>query len=369
MELYVLDPALALVGVMERFQRASWARRFSRPGSLEVIVNKNAVGVAELAIGAFVALDDDSDGITDRAYRIEQLEIELDEDGRSSEFLTVRGRDVSGLLADRSCIPPIGQSHDEQIDVPAETSMKHYVDEHAGPSAAAERRIPDLVIAADAAQGALDSEAGRYQPISEILENISLRAGMGYDVSFDPGPREHIFDVIPGVDRSAEVFLDVEFDTVRGQRWLRSELSRKTFAIVAGQGEGSARTIVEAYPGVEPTGFDRREIFVDSRDTDDTDLLEQRGLAKLAETKSADTFETDIAQFGSFRYLEHFDLGDIVTVRNEAWGIEQPIRVVTATSTMTPETGLRSIVVELGQPSPTLKDRVTPSGLDGSARE
>lgn len=369
MQLHVFDESLNLKGIIDRYQKATWVRRFSRPGSLQLEVNRNATAADLLALRTFVALDDDSDGVIDHAYLIEQKELGLDAAGRSSELIEVRGRDVTGLLAERLSVPPPGLSHDAQTNVAAETSMKHYVDRHAVSPVDVDRKIPNLVMAADQGRGALDDEAGRYHPISDLLERISLRTDMGFEVTFDPASKDHVFDVVSGIDRTASVFLDADFDTVRQQRWLASDLSRRTFAIVAGQGEGAARTIVQTFLGAaQPTGLDRRELFVDARDTNDTAALTDRGKAKLKETESQDSFQTDVAQFGSFRYREHFDLGDLVTVRNVRWGVEQAARIVTVTSEMTPATGLRDIKVELGRPLPTLRDRVAPSGLDGSAR-
>lgn len=373
MQLYMFDSALTIQGVLERYQRASWTRRVSRPGSLQLQINRNATGAGAIARGSFVALDDDGNGVIDRAYLVEQVEIRIEEGGRASEIVEVAGRDVSGMLAERLVVPPPLQSHDVQTNTAAETSLKHYVDAHGGPAAAVNRRIPALVITPDQARGPVDTEAARYQPVTEVLERISLRTAMGFEVTFDAASKTHVFDVVPGADRTTSVFLDVDFDTVRRQRWLSSDLSRKTFAVVAGQGEGVNRTIVETFLGAtEPAGLDRRELFVDARDMSDalgTSALTERGKAKLKETESEDSFETDVAQFGSFRYRRHFDLNDLVTVRNTDWGVEQAARIVSVTSEMTPATGLRSVKVGLGRPFPTLKDRVAPSGMDGSARE
>lgn len=370
MQLYVFDSTLTIEGIIERYQKATWTRHFFRPGSLTLLVNRNATGADLLALRSFVALDDDEDGVIDRAYLIEQIELVLDENGQATEMVQVWGRDV--LALPRIVIPPDGQSHDAQNGIVAETSIKHYVDDHAGPSAPANRQIPNLVIATDQGRGTADTERARYHDLVAILERISLRSGMGYEVTFDPTVPEHVFDVVPGVDRSGSVFLDVDFDTVRQQKWLSSEMAQRTFAVVAGQGEGSARTIAETFlAGTEPAGLDRRELFVDARDIEDgadTVPHEERGKAKLAETESSDLFETDVAQFGSFRYREHFDLGDLVTVRNTRWGLEQSARIVTVTSDMTPALSLRTVKVELGRPFPTIKDLVALPG-EGSAHE
>src|SRR6266498_2240528 len=62
------------------------------------------------------------------AFRIDQTETTLDDDLQS--VIVAQGRELGGLLDRRIIIPPAGQSHDKQTNVPAETAIKHYVSDH-----------------------------------------------------------------------------------------------------------------------------------------------------------------------------------------------------------------------------------------------
>lgn len=372
MHVFVFSSALSLVGIVESYQSLEWERRFARPGTVRLRVNRNATHAKDIAKKGFIGIHDGSDSIN-RIYQVEQIETLVSDAGRASEMVEVSGRDVSGMFTERACLPPGGSSHDTQgTSVAAETAMKHYVSDHAGPTAAVNRRLTGLVIAADQGRGGNLPQPinGRFQTISELLSDISALTDVGYETDFNPSTNQHIFDVIVGTDRTASVFLDIDFDTVRSQRWLTSDLGTKNYAVVGGQGVGTARTIVNTFlGGAEPTGFNRHELFVDARDTNDSAALTGRGKAKLEETGQDDAFETDINQFGSFSYPEDFDLGDLVTVRNTAWNISQAVRVLTVTSVITPDMALPRRAIELARAFPTLKDRIGALSSDGSARE
>ena len=122
------------------------------------------------------------------------------------------------------------------------------------------------------------------------------------------------------------MFFDFAFETLERWEELDSVIDAKTVALVAGQGEGTARDLVTRWSGTEPTGFDRREAFLDARDVElgETTVLAQRGDAFLAATGAETSLEADVHQYGGFRYREHWDVGDVVTVRNAERGLELP---------------------------------------------
>ncbi|MGY4689370.1 siphovirus ReqiPepy6 Gp37-like family protein [Salibacterium sp. K-3] len=248
-------------------------------------------------------------------------------------------------------------------DVPVEETIKHYVRQNAEANEAALRQIPGLVIKEDQARGEAVTYNARFQYLSEVLQEIGNTAGVGWEILLKDN--EYQFDTIHGNDLSDEVFFDVEFDTALTQRWLTSDAERKTFAYVAGQGEGADRQFIEHYlTEEEPAGFSRRELFVDARDTDSD--LDERGRNKLKETEEEDIFEVEIDPFGSFEYRRDWDLGDIVTIRNRRWGIQKAIRIVSVNTVI--EGDKEIISVEVGRAWPTLKSRIKRSTDDDAGK-
>ncbi len=92
----------------------------------------------------------------------------------------------------------------------------------------------------------------------------------------------------------------------------------RNFAYVAGQGEGKDRTIETVYEGsAEPTGYSRRELFVDARDVENDGELPDRGAQKLSETTKAVGIKVKFNNNGAFSIDEDFQCGDFVTAKSE----------------------------------------------------
>lgn len=362
MELYVLDPlTLEPLGILEAYASVKWTRRLFEVGSLDLRFEATQA-VPLVQRGRFLYVPE-----TNHVYRLEQVH-RIEDPDFEGETMEVQGRDVGGFFASRIVLPPEGASHDVQADTPAETALKHYADLHGGPGAALARRIPGLVIAPDTAEGPLITYEARFQTVAEVLADIGRTTGVGWDVVYDLETHAFTFEAIPGEDRTATVFVDVEFETSLGLEWLTSDLSKRNWGLVAGQGEGVLRAIEEVFIGaVEPEGFDRFELFIDANDIDDPASLADRGRAKLLETLTEDAFEVKVNPYGSFQYGRDYFLGDLVTVRSREWGIEAQAQVV-GDETASQAGGASATTISMGRLFPTLRSRTRPPD-NGSARK
>lgn len=364
MDLFVLDADLEPVGVLDAFSKASWTRRLFEFGTLDLTIDGPSPDAPVIAKGQFVYVPS-----TAHLYRVEQVHrVKAQED--SPEQVNALGRDVGGMFASRIVIPPPGLSHDVQAAVPAETAMKHYADLHGGPGAALARRIPGLVIAPDTGAGPDVSYEARFQAVAEVLADLGRLSGVGWEVVFDLETSVFTFESLPGVDRSGEVFVDVEFETSLALEWLTSDLNRKSWGLVAGQGEGALRATEEVWvdPG-EPQGFDRHELFIDANDVADPTALADRGRAKLLETLTEDAFEVTVNPYGSFRFGQDYFLGDLVAIRDRAWGIDSAAQVVGVSEEVSSGGGgVAATTIEIGRLFPTLRSRLRPPD-NGSARK
>lgn len=361
---FILDDNFEIQNILEDFVSLEWERNFFIPnGVFRMVINLNLLNSGQIQIGRFIAVTDSpSERVIDRLLRVEQIEFNIDGGGSSTEFLTVIGRDVGGMFQERLIIPPGGSAFDEITDN-VETVMKHYVTDHAGSGAAAERQIPDLVVLSDQGRGDTVTYQGRYETLAKVLETLAFQSNIGWEVTFDVATSQHQFEVIIGVDRSitssTPVLFDVEFQTVTDLKLLSSTLTTKSFAVVGGPGEAELRTIVERFTGAsEPTGFDRKEIFVDAQNLADTNSLELKGDAALAETQFEDIVEATVSRNGQFMYRRDWDLGDIITVRNVKWGLQKDMRVIGVKNLLIAGEPTIFNVVKLDRPFPTLKDRI-----------
>lgn len=362
---YVLDPVTrATLGLVDQsWERLAYTRRYVAMDTFELVINRTRLWASELQKGRLLYLPDEGDLV----FLIEQIASTAEGSTRNDE-MTVTGRSLEGIaMAERLVEPPAGESHDRVTGVAAETAMKHYLRTNAADLAAGARRVPGLVVAADAARGPDVTVAGRYQSVFDLVREIGLVAGLGWEITYDPTGDAFVFDVVEGADRSTSVFFDFAFETL--ERWdeLDSVLDAKTLALVAGQGEGIDRDIATRFAGSEPTGFDRREAFLDARDVEAgaTTILEQRGDAFLAASAAETRLEAGVHQYGAFRYRVHWDVGDVVLVRNAERGLAYAVRVVEVEKAFERSAAAPTITATLGAPFPTLRSQASTGG--GSA--
>ena len=295
-------------------------------------------------------------------FLIEQIASVAEGSTRNDE-MTVTGRSLEGIaMAERLVEPPAGESHDRQTGVAAETAIKHYLRAHAADLAAPARAGAGPRRRRRTRPGARPSPStGATRRVLDLVREIGLLAGLGWEITYDPASGDFVFDVTDGVDRSASVFFDFAFETLERWEELDSVIDAKTVAVVAGQGEGSARDLVARWSGSEPTGFDRREAFLDARDVElgETTVLAQRGDAFLAATGAETSLEADVHQYGGFRYREHWDVGDVVTVRNAERALSYPARIVEVEKAFERSAAAPTITATLGRPFPTLASQAS----------
>lgn len=355
---YVLDPTTrAVLGLVDQsWQKLSYTRRYYGMDTFLMTINRSRLWASELQKGRLLYLPDEGD----RLFLIEQIQSTA-EGSVANDNMVVAGRSLEGIaMAERLVEPGAGLSHDEQVAVKAETAMKYYVKKHAGVDAIAARQVPALLTGADLVRGITVTTAGRYQTVFDMVKEIGLLAGMGWEITYEPIGDDYVFEVLVGTDRSASVFFDFAFETLEKWDEIDSLIDSKTVAVVAGQGEGAAREIQKRWSGAEPTGFARREAFLDARDIDagDTVILQARGDSFLAASKGEKRLEAGIHQYGSFRYDEHWFLGDLVLIRNEERGISYSARIVEVEKAFDVSASSPTVTTVIDRPFPTMKEQI-----------
>lgn len=344
------SPTGTLLGELDAVASVSWTRRWHKPGEFELRVNRHVKYADTLALGNVVVLQNDPR----RAGLIVHREIELGEEGKGGEVWRVRGVSLAGVLGRRITVPPAGQAYDA-VSGPAETVMKHYVSTQAVNPTDTARAISQLAVASDLGRGPTLSWQSRYKGLAEELEAISVASGLGWDVWLQFSPWAWLFEVYEGRDLTAgqstnpPVIFSPDFDAIRSQRYAESEANYRNVAYVGGQGEGVDRVVVTVG---NASGLGRLEVFVDARDLAEQAALQARGEQHLAELHVDRLFEAEILPHRPFRYREDWDLGDVVTIQNKAWGVTMDARVVAVREIHEPS-GFR-LEVEFGTGWPTL---------------
>lgn len=205
-----------------------------------------------------------------------------------------------------------------------------------------------------------------YKELYTYMCKLAKYSNLGFIIRADFKAKAFYFEVYQGVDRTKDqrVRSQVTFSEIHknlnGATYVFNNQSTKTCAIVAGEGEGTDRTLVTVGGG---SGWDLREVIVDARDvqkddgmsqTEYLDTLRQKGNEKLAEYGIIEAIEAQTLPFVNYKYREDYDLGDIVTVEKEMWGLKMNKRITEVQEIY--ENGGFTIVPTFGDPLPETVD-------------
>lgn len=199
----------------------------------------------------------------------------------------------------------------------AESVMHAYVSANMGPAAPLSRRIASLSMGPDLARGGFFTQSVRFDRVGEVLADLYALSGVIFDV-VQVG-NGLVFRTNMSRDRRGFIRLDVHNGTLSSHSATASPPSL-TRAVVAGQGEGADRTIVErasaeslaAETAWGPWG--RVEEFVDQRQTDDPVELAQAGDKRLVESAGTVAVTAVPSDDQTMRWPYDWERGDTVTV-------------------------------------------------------
>lgn len=234
-----------------------------------------------------------------------------------------------------------------------------------------------------------------YDAVVDFLTQEYL--SLGFCVQFDPVQKLLIPHVYAGVNRSASqsvqntVIFSDQLDDILQSSYIWDDTNYRNVAYIAGEGEGSDRSMVQAvrntntyntswYNGtVNFPGFALRELFVDARDitrksadtitansggnaTTLTDAqyfqaLAKRGTQRLGESNILNTFNATIRTHGNRMYTfgADYNLGDVVTVEDTRLGFSVDTRITSTEETFGSD---YSLVLTFGEAQKTLGQKL-----------
>lgn len=353
----IFDNTLTLLGIIDDYEYLKFHFKYRSVDNFSLKVNRYKNNVSYLELGNIIAVYING---TYRAGIIESKELSLNPDGKISESYSIVGRGLDGLLAERIAMyaTATGTGYDSQ-NTYGETAMRYYVDKNCISSADTDRNYSLLELEADQNRGANVKYDARFQRLDEILEDICLATGLGWEITLDTTNKKFKLHIYEGKDRSWEngvnsvVVFSPEFGNIKLLGYRTSRINSKNVAYVAGQGEANLRDVDIVTKGSASfTDTSRREFFIDARDLDSTDKMLQRGNERLAEVGEETVVEMENLNTASYRFGYEFDLGDIVTVIYPDI-VEMDARIIEAIMEITPEEGISNKLV-IGRTYPDL---------------
>ena len=332
MELQIYDTEHKLVDIVDTAVSIIWANRYRQSGDFELQVANTAKMAALLQEDFYVKRKDDKmTGI------IESIFTEQDEE--NGDYMIVKGRCTKSILTRRIVW------EQTQLNGTVENGLRRLVTDAFISPAIPERKIDNFVLAA--AHGYTETLNTQYtgQEVKEAVEEICAANGYGYDVILENG--QFTCDFYKGIDRSKaqtavpQIVFSEKLDNLQGTEYQKDKTNYKSVALVAGEGEGSARRTITVQRSKDLSGLNRREMFIDARDissnegeiseTEYNAQLQARGVPELAAATLIESMAGSVYN-SAYAYKTDYNLGDIVTVISKS-GVEATAQVLEVVET------------------------------------
>jgi len=334
----IFDSNLNLVTELDDYASAYFNRSWSGCGDFSIQTNYNTTHAADLVRGRIVMFDKN----VKKCGIITNVKKAIGESGKGSQIVTATGVELKGILGWR-IVPPLSGSEYYTVNNSAETVMKTLVSQNGGPTTAdADRKFTLLEIDTDADLG--DTYLLKTRYTSTVLAECtacSLATETGFYIYLDLSNKKYRFQTAQGLDRSGSqsvnprAIFSTDYDTLKSASIDDNDANFRNYAFVGGQGEGINRTVREVYTGTaEPTGLDRREMFVDARDVPLNADLDKRGGQKLEELATIITVDGSPLSYSPLVYGTDYDLGDIATL--STYGESRDVRITSVKESWAP---------------------------------
>lgn len=300
MDIYLLNGNFEIVKIIDDFSSLIWRRKYNEPGDFEL-------HCVHTLFSEFVAAK--------YVYRPDRSEVGVIENyGLNFPSCFCKGRFLECLLADKIIYPAQTFSSKTQ-----ETIARSLIGTF----------LPDISL------GTVNTpEIGNPvttqvtgDNLMEYIYDRLVSVGASCSLTCDLSSGLLTFSVWKGTDCSTSAIFSQEWDNLKSFSYEYSDKDYKNYAVVAGEGEGSARQ----YVAVDHSdGGRRREIFIDARDLQQEEnesaeayaaRLALRGEEKLAQYEIVQKSDAEIDTESSLRYREDFDLGDVCTIKDDQHGI------------------------------------------------
>lgn len=322
--------------ILDTYRSFIWTGRYYTPGDFQLILSPEAGSL--IKIGDYIAREDVPDDVREFGI-VEQIRLGRDADG--IETMTVTGRSLLAIV-ERRIVADQTVIDNKTLTAAVSTLLTDAIIAPVIP----EREISNFTNDA----GTIIADRVTIQVTGKnLLETLTLlceRTGTGQKVTLVLG--DFVYQLYQGQDKHTTMIFSDAYDNLGSADYIENDSETITDALVAGEGQGTARTTVWATES-SPSGLARREAYVDARDLSSDggtippaeyeEQLRERGLDALTFYTTA--FSANVyLPAGSYR--TSLNLGDLVTVQNTRWGLTVTARLVEVTEILD-ETGAYTI--------------------------
>ena len=310
-------------------------------GEFQVYTRATKTALAALQVGNYISLPRKP-----FIWLIEGIEKKY-EAGRGY-MISATGRQAKVILGKRII--------NEQTQLPKDltTAVLGLVRKHAGDQATEPRQIDGLAELTSVIIRQITETQVSYSNLLDYTDELLKAYEVGAELTITDAAVFR-YNLYEGADRSGNIIFSQTFDNLLSSSYKRSTATFRSYALIGGQGEGTARILHEYDSAPNLRGIDRAEMFVDAKDVSskykDADGTEkeldlttaaglatykawllERGKAKAAEHTLVETFEGEIDTAASFyKFGVDYFLGDRVRVQDDVLGVYITPRILKIT--------------------------------------
>lgn len=313
MQLYILDSNYDQIATINEAESILWYKKFNDVGECEIYLPCSAEMLEVLRIGNYVFRYDD-----DMFCQIKRVEIETDVE--NGDYIIATATDMCNVLAGR-----IVRWQVVYAGTVAGFIQKLLIDNVINP-VDEQRRISHFEI--DTSNFAELTETIEVSAVTNDLLQLIMATcktyNYGFRVSYSINTQKLVFRLYKGKNKALPLGDEyVEFSptyaNILSSNYKEDGSNHKNVAYVGYKDEAEQMALMSVYYGEEPTGEDRKEIYVDgtntSRDIQYDELLAlfpdvQKGADNyyLANGTIVATFEEDKITVTDFTYLKLIQL-------------------------------------------------------------
>ena len=344
------------IDVIRKFTFAQYEEKFCDVGSFTIKIPYNESSIPNLKRDNYILLDKDVVGIIKYKHKIS------DEQNSSLE---IRGYLLNHLLSYRSFLKTTKYSGN------IVTIVREMVNDLCISNNDARRNFGFIKLSNEQKYIPIVNVNINYQntgdKLSDVLNDVLEGESLGYKLvpelvnydeksGIDTNMKSFEFRLYKSENRTVSngvnvpVVFSIDLNNLSVIDYTEDNTEYKSVGIVAGEGEGSNRKIVET-GSIDLTGLDRIEYYIDARDLQSEidgekipekqyeEMLIQRGKEKLQSSHTVVTVDgTTVQNDKTYKYGIDYNLGDFVTLRDNDLCIDFDLQITSVTKSIS-ETG------------------------------
>lgn len=373
MPLRIMTRDFQLLDEVDLYSSLQIIRKWHGVGEIDLVINRYLKDADKLQRGHIIFPHNH----LNKGFIIRHKGIQLDENGKVTENWSIKALSLKSWIGQRLAYPA-------SYEGDAETVIHQLILDNVVDPIDSKRKMPDIILADNLNRGKQIKLSTNYENLSEVIEDLSLQSGLGWNIEIDTDDRQFIFKVLEGRDLTVNqselppAIFSTEFGTLSQMSYMESDLDYKSVAIVEGPDLPNQDEIPdeekEKYMTTvgDAEGFERYEMLVgasveteveveenerEQRPEEDilADMIEV-GENELAENTQEIYVEGQALTKSRLTYQKDYDLGDIGTLQQKDWGITMDARITEVKEIYEP--GNIKIDLTFDNSFPTLIDKI-----------